>query len=346
MPNSKDAVLLQHCKELATKDRSYDAFVLLETLSLSDDSLTTVRGLLVELLTELERWGINPAGELRGITKASLDLEMPLTVKVLKALKETVAKADSIRQAKFCFGRYHSWITQAKRRSFEDVIDVFPPLAPTLLSLGNVGVQELFDAADGITNQKARQRMLQCVAEYGPTGSAQIVSAVRDIGVHACQFERVDLMEKLVKSLPPRKLMVSRDGQKLFPALAELSEVVRQLGKSNWESAVTIVHLLDAPNSAARYCVSRDLTRILPTIKEDLVAQYLADFNALVESFGLGAPSYACQELASSYRKGDKGAARFVDLASSAAKRYGRTAGWAFLQTKTASARKARTADE
>ena len=333
-------ILQQHRAHLQLKKPAFKLFEIVEKAGSDEGSSSLVKA-TVPLVEIAEQHHINVGPETCETAKTCAALPAPLSVTAMEAWAATSSEAVNVsrRTARFVFTNFGCWLKEASDTTRPEFLKILPRLAPVLRALGDDGIKKLLRGSDSIKSDDARALYWEHVADYAST-HANVVLGIGNIGRQAYHCDEMALFGQLVKTMIPRKLMATRDGQRLIPAITQLSEACRKAGKGVWKSAFRLIYALDSANCAARHIVSRDLPKTIRRMQPDSVLEYLDGFRRLVDGFGIFAAHFGQTTLPDLYVKhGPERTRSFVEAAVSTAQMYGPTAGWSFLDQNTPASR-------
>jgi len=155
--------------------------------------------------------------------------------------------------------------------------------------------------------------------------------------VHAA---RVDILDALLTSVPPKAARDDPDGPLLLKALADLSRE-DQVRDEDWSTGVDVVLRLASRQISSGFVAARSLPAALRSVPAALRADYLEDLLRLEASVGIGMVGFGFRKLPGLYGKhGTPATRRFVATAVAVAERHGLFAAYEFLNMTTRAARR------
>lgn len=238
------------------------------------------------------------------------------------ALPYLRAAAEAAHPDRKCLGllaaRFGAWLAQVKPESRPAFLEGLASLGPALADLGDEGMGDVVAAVN------RDPRLMACIACYSLT-TKEIVLAIAKLAVSA----PVEWLQRLAAAVPVSKMEESKDAEKLLPALAKVPE------------ALAVIVTLAERNVSSAYGGCKALPAALKKL-DAARDEYLDDLRLLSETVGISSLGFALDTLPGLYRGAGLGRAReFVALAAECARRYGQSAGQAFLERKTAASAQA-----
>jgi hypothetical protein len=263
---------------------------------------------------------------------------MPEARDAMVAWRKTVEGCISLRGLQLVLRHFGDWLKQAKPDRRGGIYLVLPRLAPLAAELGDKELAVLLRTATSPKTTKGVELMLAVLEEYAFT-SAPILTAMVRIGRQACFADALPVMKRLTEAMPAPKLINHRDGRRMIRALDRLNDFCEKGDGEVWREAFDLAAVLGSKSYAGTHICARDLPKILPSLPDDCVADYLRGVNKLVRAIGVGATDFALSRLPALYRRhGPKRTNAFVHAAAATGEAYGATAAWWLLDQKTSAA--------
>jgi hypothetical protein len=167
--------------------------------------------------------------------------------------------------------------------------------------------------------------------------SGEVILAAARITDAALKSGEADVAQRMVSVLNPDKLMETKEGRSLLPAIAAVGQDSDPTSRA---LAAGLCFTIASDNFSSALHVAKKL-RSLPEMRTDVRHAYLRSFEALIRQVGVSMVGFGLEKLAGRYQKNAEGTQRFVDQGLSVARRYGRFAADEFFQQKTAVSRQA-----
>ena len=181
---------------------------------------------------------------------------------------------------------------------------------------------------------------LEIVAKYAHS-SKDIVLSVCRFARKAVEWEREELLGKLVDAMPPDTVLGDTDAMHFIPTVvAALDECSRTGGKLLWDASAGLLLTIGKLDHSSGFFAAKLLPRSLLRVGNVEKASYVEDFGVLVESVGIRTVGFALRELPGLYKEyGVDRVHRFVAVTRKIAATSGRSAAVGFLERRTAVAR-------
>lgn len=245
-----------------------------------------------------------------------------LTPELIPALRAAAEAAHPDRKClELVAARFPAWAGrlegEAARAAF---LEGLPALGPAIADLGEEGMGRVIAAVN------RDPRLMAAIGTYALTTKEIVVAMAR---LAASPAAPVEVLQRLVGAVTVAKMEESKDAEKLVPALTPFPDALPAL-----------VALAEKSPSSA-YGAAKGLAAALKTVGEGARAAYLADFRLLAETVGLSSVGFVLDTLPRLYGKQQAVARTLVALAAECAREYGQRAGQAFLERKTAAAKRA-----
>jgi hypothetical protein len=219
------------------------------------------------------------------------------------------------------------------------VYKVLPRLAPLADELGEKEPANLLRNATSPKTSEGVELMLNVLDEYAHTSAATLTAMTR-IGRRACAVDARSVMKQLTEAMPAPKLVNHPDGRRMIRALDRLNDRLEKSNDKVWRDVFQLAALLASKSYAGAHIGARDLPKILASLPDDCVLDYLRRLTTLVRAMGAGVIDFGLSRMPTLYRRhGPKRANLFLDAAAAAAEAYGATAAWWLLEQKTEAAR-------
>jgi hypothetical protein len=241
------------------------------------------------------------------------EIAVPLDVPpdALPFLRAAAASAHPDRK---CLGllaaRFGSWVARVQPASRTAFFEGMVPLGPALADFGEEGM------ADVITAVNRDPRLMACISSYALT-TKPIVLAIARLAVTA----PVEWLQRLVAAVSVSKMEESKDAERLLPVLAQVPD------------ALPVIVALAEQNVSSAYGACKGLAKMKAPRLE-----YLEDMRLLAETVGISSVGFSLDTLPGLE---PSRAREFVQLAAECAREYGKSAGQAFLERKTAASAQA-----
>jgi hypothetical protein len=270
-----------------------------------------------------------------------LTLEPAQAARVLKAWRAMLESADSRRAKQAVLDAFPSWVRKAPAEQAEAWLDVLPALGPAAAKPGPAAIESAITRGSRIDDDDDRHRYLQCLRAYGNT-TAPIFSALLHLGEVTEQLGAWRELEELVRAVPVSAMEEHADAEHLVPALSGLCRAAAVHGADTLRAAWRLCLVLAGMNPSSARPAARGLTRVLGRLEADVAAGFLREVGHLLETAGPRAVGFALRELpAWLKRRGPEKVAGLLDAARRLARTDGAAAAMAFLEGKTAAARRA-----
>lgn len=256
------------------------------------------------------------------LTGEQIAVPAGLAPELIPVLRAAVEAAHPDRKClELVAARFPAWAAmvegEASRAAF---FEGLPALGPALADLGEEGMGRVIAAVN------RDPRLMAAIGSYALT-TKEIVTAMARLA--ASPAVTVEVVQRLVGAVTMAKMEESKDVERLVPAMTPFPDALPAL--------VTLAE----KNPSSAYGATKGLAAALKTVGDGARSTYLADFRLLAETVGLSSVGFVLDTLPKMYVKQQATARAFVALAAECAREYGQRAGQAFLERKTAAAKRA-----
>ena len=248
----------------------------------------------------------------------------------LRALRLGVEAAKPDRKCiEFILSKFSGWFDGISSTGRETFVEVFPRLAPAARDLGDDGMRMVIETVN------LDAALLAPIASYAMT-TGEAIRAIAKLANRASDHHRADLIAKLVEIFPAEKMEVSREAERVVPAVEAATEAAATV----WVPAMELALALITRDFSSAVGTLGGLPGAIGKVPVKDLGPYLDDFRMLVEEIGLSVNGICLQQLPGWYvQRGSEATRAHVALACEAARAYGALAGRSFLEGRTEASR-------
>jgi hypothetical protein len=328
-----DKYLSEHIQELASRDSS--AFYLLLALEGNPSADDKCFASLAHVVDRMIVHEIALKKEARSELVEFLRTQNKQLAELLDGLDKGFVAAEPSRSAmRMVLTSYAGWVHEVASEEPQHLSKLLVLIGPAIPELKEEGVEAMIGILKGCSSDQARAVLLERVLVYAMTSGEVILAAAR-ITDAALKSGEADVAERMVSVLNPDKLMETKDGRSLLPAIAAIGEDSDAISAA---LAAGLCFTIASDNFSSASHAAKKL-KSLPEMRADVRHAYLRAFERIIREVGVSMVGFGLEKLPGRYQKNAERTQTFVEQGLSVAKRYGRFAADEFFQQKTAVSR-------